>query len=385
MVFHSGWKGDKGQGGLEWGGWPSHPPNPERGEQLKQAVALAHKYGLKVMLYTGWGVAAESDAFRYFGHELIRKPVENSGFGTYRQAAGLQGAYIDYMAYAIADLIRTYDIDGVFWDSCSNLFPDQNLEIGNGWIDDQGRVHPTYPVRATRELFRRIYNLVHGGLKEDGVIINFGGSIWAINAYADVFHRGEGTPMHAKTLREAWAPLEEFRASYWGLPFGLRYLAMNKNFKRLPMTVNKHHAVTLLHACHTKATKPGARKPSYDVQAEPHAAIWRSRNWLPLDEQTRAFYYFGEDQVVRLEPATLLSSVFVSGDGRRALVVVSNLDLQAVPGAKVTLDLEKIGFPARASLRAEDAITGAPIKQNGGRLTLDIDPERFRLLKLWRE
>jgi len=382
VIFHGGWKGS-GKG-TEWGGWPCRPRTPEGRQRVKNGVALAHKHGLKACLYTGWGVLADSDEYQHFGHEFIRKPVENSGFGTYRQAAGLEGCYIDYMAYAIADLVREYDADGVMWDSCSNLFTDRNLRIGNGWIDDDGNVRPTFPVRATRELFRRVYNLVHGGLKDDGMVVNFGGGIWAINVYADLFHRGEGTPMHVKTLREAWDPLEVFRADYGGRPFGLPYLAMNKNFKRLPMTVNKHHAVTLLHGYHTKAIKFDPKEQRYDVKSMPHEAIWKARNWLPMDGSTRNHFYY-QQQAIRPVRAELLSSAFVSGDGRRALLVVSNLDEAAVPETEVRVDLKALGLAPGRPVELEDALLGTPIEFRAGRVRMAIEGERFRLLKLWQK
>lgn len=381
VIFHSGWKGNKGD---EWGGWPCRPKRPEMRERLKQAIGLAHRYGLKVCLYTGWGVDAGSDEYKLFGLEMTRRPIENSGFGTYRQAAGLAGAYADYMAYAIADLVREYDADGVMWDSCSNLFTDQNLRIGNGWTDAEGRPRPTYPVRATRELFRRVYNLLHGELKDDGVVVNFGGSIWAVNAYADVFHRGEGTPMHVKALADAWDPLETFRADYAGRPFGLPYLAMNKNFKRLPMTVNKHHAVTLLHGCHTKAIRFGARELSYGVQAMPHQAIFQARAWLPFDGRTRSLFYY-EQRAVQPEQSGLPASAFVSADARRALVVVSNLAAEPVASCPVKIDLAALGMDPARPTRLEDAVLGTPVELDAGQFSIDIEPERFRLLKLWQE
>ncbi|MBM4078357.1 MAG: hypothetical protein FJ278_01575 [Planctomycetes bacterium] len=395
VVFHGGWKGGKGD---DWGGWPSQPRDPERRKALKDAVALAHKHGLKVMIYTGWGVDATSDAWKHFGHEMIRKPIENSGFNTYRQAAGLQGAYNDYVAYALAELIRDYDVDGVLWDSTSNVFSDENLRIGNGWVDEKGNVRPAYPVRAARELYRRVYNLVHGELppageprlyggKDNGVIVNHPGSIWAINVYSDVHHRGEGAPMHARTLRESWRPLEEYRAAYSARPFGLPYLGMIKNFKRLPMRVNNHLAVTLLHGAHAKgiASSFEDKLQNYGYDSQPHARIWQARKWLPFDAQTRWHVFYEGQKAVQPEPASLLASAFVSGDAKRALIVVSNLDKDPVPAARVRVDLKALGLNPAAPLALEDAILRQPVEFKDGAFAMDLEPERYRLLKLWQK
>lgn len=378
VVFHGGWKGTKD----DWGGWPARPKSAEAAQRVKDGIALAHKYDLKVMLYTGWGVMADSPEYKNFGNEFTRRPIENSGFGTYRQAAGLDGCYADYVAWAVADLIREYGNDGVFWDSCSNLFTDENLRIGNGWVDAKGNVRPTFPVRATRDLFRRVYNLVHGEMKDDGSCINFGGSVWCINVYADIFHRGEGTPMHVKTLLEAWDPLETYRADYFGRSFGLNYLAMNKNFKRLPMTVNKHHAVTLLHGQHTKSTgKVDGKENAYDVQSSPHGAIWRARNWLPMDEKQRSFYFFDGQKALVPADGRLLASAFASGDNKRALLVVSNLGMEAIKAAAVRIDRAALGL-APGAMKLEDAILGKPVALDGDGFTVDVEAERYRLLKL---
>jgi len=385
VVYHGGWKNRNKQ--KEWSGWPSRPSDPERRKALKAAIGLAHKYGLKVMLYTGWGVAADSDEWKRFGPEMCRVPIENSGFGTYRQSAGLQGAYIDYMAWAIADLVKEYGADGVFWDSASNLQPDRNLRIGNAWVDEKGKVRPKYAVLATRELFRRVYSLTHGQLKDDGVCVNFGGSVWCVNVYADVMHRGEGPPMHARTLRDCWVPLEEYRASYDGRKFGVPFLAMNKNFKRLPMRVNNHHAVTLLHGSLTKATSGvwKARYQNYKITGMPHVPIWLARKWLPFDETTRWLTFYKDQTAVKPAKKELLASAFVSGDGKRALVVVSNLDKEKISAVNVALDRKELGFPPGVRLKMEDAILRKPVALQGDAFRIDIEPERFRLLKLWRE
>jgi len=389
VVYHSGWKG-KPKSKI-WGGWPERRRQAERRERLKKSVQLAHKHDINVSLYSGWGVATDSEAWKHFRHEMARKPLENAGFGTYRQAAGPNGAYNDYMAWAIADLIKEYGVDGVFWDSASNLREDENIRIGNGWIDKRGRVRPSFPVLGTRDLFKRIYTLVHGELKSGGQVINFGGSIWSINIYADIFHRGEGTPMHVDKLRNAWKPIEIYRANYDGRKYGVASLAMNKNFKDLPMTVNNHLAVTLLHGWHCKSNayfmKDWAQdRLAYGRKHLPLGKVWQARAWLPLNGQAaRHTFYTSGPRFIGLQPDSLMSSAFVSADGQRMLLVVSNLDGKPVEGAAVKLDLTGLGLQGGAPVRAEDAILQEPVQINDGRIQLDIEPERYRLLKIWRE
>jgi hypothetical protein len=85
---------------------------------------------------------------------------------------------------------------------------------------------------------------------------------------------------------------------------------------------------------------------------------------------------------VHTEPASLLSSAFVSADGKRALVVVSNLDHQPVRNAVVRLDLPAMGMGASRTLRVEDAVLAKPVEVRDGVLNVEIEAERYRLLKV---
>jgi hypothetical protein len=193
--------------------------------------------------------------------------------------------------------------------------------------------------------------------------------------------------MHAKTLRDCWVPLAEFRASYDGRNFGVPFLAMNKNFKRLAMRVNNHHAVTLLHGAHTKATAAvwQPRYQSYGYKAMPHIPIWQARLWLPFDKDTQWHTFCSEQKAVKPAKKELLSTAFVSGDRERALIVVSNLDKETIKAVDVVIDRKTLGFPDGASLKMEDAILHQPVEIAGDAFKLDIEPERYRLLKLWTE
>lgn len=390
IIFHSGWQSGNGvTKNDQHGGWPAQLPDGDiRKGRLKRGVELAQSHGLDAVLYTGWGIRTGTPEWEDFSAELVKMPIENSAFGTYRQSAGLSGAYADFMVWSIAQLVREYGIDGVFWDSTANLSPggDTNLGIGNGWIDDEGRVRPTIPIRATRELFQRVYTLTHGEIKSGGQTINFGGSLWCINAYSDVFHRGEGGHMRAATLREAWSPLEDFRANFSGEPFGLQYALMNKNFKRLPMTVNTNLAVGLLHGRPAKSMGAFLKQPNktgYQLYDDPSPKIWQARLWLPMDDQTVWHTYYGTGPTVAdVSPDRVLCSVFANQRARRALVVLSNLDPEPASEVTVSVDLVNLGFELSDPIRVEDAVTGEQLNYERGAIKCSIESSRYRLLKV---
>lgn len=380
VVFYYGWRGDPK---TEMGGTPERPVLPGQDEKLRRGVELAHKYGLKVIMFSGWGINAVSPNWQKYGYELGAYPISNKGWGTYTQAAGLNGGYGDFMAWGHADLAREYGVDGVLYDSLGNLTQDTNLRAGNGWVDDQGRVRPTYAVRATRDVYRRIYNIYKGEVNQDGFIYNHGGSMWNINAFADLLNRGEGRPMRAATLREAWIPFEEYRAEYSGTPFGLLQSNDQNDHKKLPMSVNNHNAVSLLHGTFPKTGRiyDQPKDFSYDRYRRPDMQIWQLLDYVPLDGTQKEFLYYEDTEAVVPENPALLSSAFVSPDGRRAAIVVSNLDAFPVNGQAVRINRDVMGL-VPGQLKIIDAVTLEEVPVEDDTVTLDILDERYRLLKL---
>lgn len=385
VVYYYGWRGDSE---TEMGGTPERPVTQEVRDKLKRSVQLAHQYGMKVIMFTGWGINAVSPNWKKYSYEFARYPITNGGWGTFNTTAGFNGAYIDFMAWGHADLAKEYGVDGVLWDSAANIGADSNLRTGNAWIDDQGRVRPKYALLATRELYRRIYNIYKGEVRQDGIIYNHAGSLWPVNVFADMQNRGEGRPMRAPTLRESWTPFEEFRSEYSAEPFGTLYSGEINDWEKLPMRVSTHLAVTLLHGTYSKEYSLMAPKRfrSYDYEARPVIALWETFNWLPMDGSEQRHYYYqnaaGKYQAVKADPASLLSSAFVSGDKKRAIIVVSNLDTTPVPGARIDINPIALGMAKGSTITVQDGITLEPITVQDGKVTLDIDQQRYRILKV---
>lgn len=379
VVFYYGWRGDPK---TEMGGTPERPVTEAQREKLKRGVALAHKYGMKVIMFTGWGVNAVSPNWQKYGYELGKYPISNNGWGTYEQSAGLGGGYSDFMAWGHADLAREYGVDGVLYDSLTNLTPDSNVRIGNGWVDEKGRERPGYAVRATRDLVRRIYNIYNKEERPDGFIYNHCGSMWNLNAFADVINRGEGQPMSAPTLRAAWDPIEQYRAEYSGEPFGLIISNEQNDFKKLPMTVNNHNAVTLLHGTFPKVGRiPEKKDLGYERFKRPEPVLWRLCEWLPMDGTQKRHIYFEDQKGVVPANDKLLSSAFVSADGRRAIIVVSNLDKTPLENQAVRFDFKALGL-APGPYVVKDEILGETVPLEGDTVRLDILDERYRLLTI---
>ncbi len=64
--------------------------------------------------------------------------------------------------------------------------------------------------------------------------------------------------------------------------------------------------------------------------------------------------------------------------------MVSNLDKTPIPEARVTIDRDALGLAA-GDLHIEDAYLRKPVAATDDVVTLDIEPERYRLLRVWTE
>jgi hypothetical protein len=85
-------------------------------------------------------------------------------------------------------------------------------------------------------------------------------------------------------------------------------------------------------------------------------------------------------------PAALLSSAFTSGDRKRAIVVVSNLDTEPV-SAEVTLDPAALGLAGGKAVKLVDGVTGEaiPLPAQGNTVKLEIERERYRVVRVEME
>lgn len=404
IILHSQWKGP----GV-WAGWAGHIDGNYIRGILKQGVDIAHSYGLKVVVYTGWGVNTTSSEWAYYGNEMVAKPLEDYGSNTYRQSCGLKGGYGPFMAYQFGQDYSTFGFDGVLWDSTSNLLPDQNLDIGNGWIDNQGNVRPTYPILATRDMFRRVFNIFHGEVFNNGCIINHPGSFWPINGFTDIHHRGE---FHETVLLKGWSSPESFRSAYEATPFGLPFLGMNKNYRADMLPVNKIHSMSLVHSLavsKSRGTEFVSGFQDYSVYGRPIAKIWKARLWLPFNNTTTWFPYHEYDgvqkpKVMELQTAATVThlhgSAFVSRNKRNAILVISLWDRLSPPNVilneasiavQVKLNLAALGLPTTGTYYLKDAINNEVFNMTigaDGKGTFDVGQlreERYRLIRLSRD
>ncbi|MBI3922822.1 MAG: hypothetical protein HY318_15485 [Armatimonadetes bacterium] len=372
VVFHGYWQ--------ELFGYPG-TNDPERQRLLKESVKWLHGLGIKVIVYAGWGMNIEAPEWKDYGMEMVRLPLSNTGYGTYRQCPTT--LWQDWFVYKMAQMIKEYDIDGIFIDSVTSPIETENYTPGMRWVDDQGNVHGSYPLLASREWLKRLYKLWHGELKPNGVVYNHNSppAIMAIESFADVRTPSEFAQHHEGSFDREF--IDYFLAKNGGEQYGLFIEHTNKDWmgEWAKKKTNQLYALDLPLNAAIKAVNlysPGNAKGSYDLDAQPMPWIWRANQWI---ERSTAEYlpWWKNADCLRTSPKDdqVLTALWLQ-KGRKALVCVSNL-FKEPRKIEVALKLEKIGLK---TISLGDALTGEPIPSEGGKFTLDVGFERYRLVKV---
>ena len=132
--------------------------------------------------------------------------------------------YADYYTWTLRETIRTFGIDGLYFDNQDAQFCD-NAVHGCGFRDWKGTRCPTYNLRATREFNKRLYKMARAETGCGPIMRHMSmKNIMAADAFADTLVDGEcycGTIARDEGYFKIFSP-ELFRAMYrpapWGMP-----------------------------------------------------------------------------------------------------------------------------------------------------------------------
>ncbi|MBI2201638.1 MAG: hypothetical protein HYU43_06825, partial [Armatimonadetes bacterium] len=372
FVYHGYWQ--------ELFGYPG-TYDPLRQQKLRESVRWLHGLGIQVVLYAGWGVNVDAPEWKDFGREMVRLPLYNTGYGTFRQCPTT--LWQDWFVYKMVELIRDYDIDGIFIDSVTSPIETENYTAGMRWVDEKGKVRGSFPVLATREWLQRLYKLWHGEIRTHGIVYNHNSppAVIPIENFADVRTPSEFAQHHDGRFDRQF--LDFYLAKNGGEPYGFFVEHTNKDWmgEWARKKTNQIYAVALPLNVSIKAVNlysASLTRGSYALDAQPIPWVWAANRWI--DRSTAEYLpWWRNGDYVSTSPndEQVLTALWLQR-GRNALFCLSNLH-HAPRRIEAVLNLEKMGLQ---NVQAEDALTGEKLPAQGGRLTLDVDFERYRLLQL---
>jgi hypothetical protein len=347
--------------------------NEEKKKLLKEWVELCHKKNIKIILYTGWGVNVESPEWKDYGKEMVRLPLKNTGYGTYRQCPA--GLYTDFFVYKCSELIKEFDIDGIFLDSTASL-TECNSPHGCGWYDEDGSINYSFPILKTRGLFKRLYILFHEEGKKDGIIYSHQSPppIMPVESFVDVRCGGELTQFYKGEFDEKY--LDYFIAKLSGEPYGLFCELTNKNWMNPPVKVNEVLSIAIPLNVSVKSLNAFAPQ-DYSISGEPMPKIHKALQWI---EAANSVYlpWWKNGKIISIKPEEkIISSLWIK-KGEKALICISNLSNES-KNLNVEINLNEIGLKEIGIL---DAINEEEIKSIKGKFNINVDGRRYRLLKI---
>ena len=145
---------------------------------VKDVVKRCHKEGMKVLLYRSRELSTADPHWKDFSKAVLctptsygyrrTKPVKQVSY-TYCPASQMQ----DYFVWSCDWLMREYDVDGFYLDSPAHAQACFNSEHGCGYLSKAKSSRVTYPIRATREMIKRLYRVVRK-YKPDGLLDSHG-------------------------------------------------------------------------------------------------------------------------------------------------------------------------------------------------------------------
>jgi hypothetical protein len=381
-----------------WSGTPWYPyPFQDKAAEaaMRRRLDLYHQAGLRYCPHSGWqAISTLIPEWATFGKEMAIEPeTETIGKTVF---ACYNSPYSAFTAWNWEHHARTIGIDGIKADTMFPQTPCASLYHDCGWKDEKGRLWPAVNIFATREFFKRLYRIFHGGVKTDGVLTaaQTGAPIAPVCSFADIVVISEGLPYHhARSLKEGY-PQDLVRALMVGAPYGLITI---HDLKGLPLNAAERSAALLVAGADPRfMSAPGHYLRGYAKCAPgmfvfqlPTRDIWEAWDWIDRGGAALWMPHWENGAALALAPARtgtgapaeMYASMYVQ-PGRKVLLIVTNYEKESAL-AEVRLDLARLGFAPDAAIQAEDAVTRVPETLTGGTLRLGVLGERFRLVKLW--
>ena len=335
---------------------------------------------MKITPYTGWGVNEYAiPQFSSFGKEMTRRPFAPSRWNTFMQCPA--SSYNDYFVDAVARMIRKYGVDGVYLDSTGNVPCCNRTGHGCGYFDKEGKLHGTYPVRATRNLMKRLYKLTHGELIENGIIYLHMGPplLLPIASFSDVIITNEPGISYWRNLRDIG--LEKFRSTSLSSTNGLALLqAWHYWMEKHDITSNQFLGYVLLHGEFPRTSPVGLlnygnryQQPGYDKKRYPFRHVYAFMDKYADGGKCEFYPYWNNSKYLSASPKSVYGSFYVNHLGR-IFLILCNLDKQKVE-AKI-----HFFFPSGGEIAGiEDVFTKQTIKYQNKSFKTEIGEQGYRL------
>ncbi len=342
----------------------TEPIDPEK---FRQTILDSHAKGCLVVPYVNLNfVSAGVPEWGYYGKRwsdraraVTPSDVAQMGHASMGVCPSIRD-WQDYILYRINEMIDTYEVDGIYID-CWGPYP---CTAGTcGWQDEKGKMHPTRPIRAYREILRRVYTLFYEKRPDPLLMVHMSSQVnIPMLSFNHTLLDGEqfrSVPLEDDYLH--FMPPEMVRAEFMGHNYGLVDFFLPEFRGEYGKTGTATLAAYLM---------------LHDITAWP---IWSDiEQWNRLYEAADAFgleraefrpYWAGEASA-----GPLLASTYTN-DGAAMIAAVYAGES---PRVSIEFDLEAMGLPAVRAAR--DAIRGDKFEIRGNRLQVPFERHQGRVI-----
>jgi len=351
----------------------------EHGERLKSLVKACHERGLKLAVYFGYEMSDIAPEYKFYAQECLawkpgmwfytRLPAQKA----YRVCYNSHWA--DFLAWGIHHALTKYDLDGVYLDGTASPSDCDNELHGCGYVDKEGKRHPTFPIFAVRELMKRIYKICldHRGKEVFVNVHNSTGLYIPTLAFATSYWDGEQfAPLkHGQFKPLEIVPLDAFRAEFMGKNAGIP-----ADFLVYPGSPWLYEEALALALPHDVLPRPPGGPAS--KEAKWASLIWKAFSQFGAQEAEWVPYWRSE-RFVKAEPKGVCISLYVKR-GKGAIAVVSNFSDSE---AKATLRFQPLSLGLDKIHEATEILSGRSIPvARGSTVELTLKPIRCAILLL---
>jgi hypothetical protein len=352
-------------------------------EKFRRLVEATHEIApdLKIAPYANWGVHKSLPFFEGFGTEMTRRPFEVSGWNTVLDCPG--SSFADYFVDGMHRMIERYGVDGVYLDSTGNVPCCNRTGHGCGFRDADGNLHGTYPIRATREMFKRLYKVTHGETLSGGIVYLHMGPplLLPIASFADLVLSHEPAVAIWDSLEDIG--LDVFRATALSPPVGVAMLVCWHYYREKELTANQVVGYALVHGEFVRVAPKGLlhyasghQAPGYQADKYPLRHVYLLMDEFAGADEVEFHPYWNNERFFSSDNPSVLGSFFLNRQGE-ALLVLCNLENEAA-SASVAFRFPS-GRPVR-TIRDPFLNTDLPAQQ--GRFEVKLLAQGYRLLSV---
>ena len=350
-------------------------PKARDPEALRAKVAGFQKPGARVIPYsTPFVLSIDSPESRLYGHEWLRVGEGDSGSADVVRMGGCAQYtcpsapdYADFTTWAHERFVDEVGFDGLYFD-ISGLRP-MDFEAGGTGYRREGRLIPTYPILAKREIMKRMYVMLKQRQPEGFLMIHCSGqAVLPFMGFADIRAMGEDLSMRLSNTPDYRTVVSEagWRAIQSGHAYGFSnvLLPMLKGHEDDPVPMEQAMGLVLLYGMDIwpgyghKASQSAMRKAcdQFGLVGAEYVPFWE------------------EDLPIQASEARARVSLYRQPD--RTMVVVTNESYQAIH-TTLTVDHDALGLPAGAPWT--DLLADEPVDPDAPR---EIGPGGYCLIRI---